>query len=82
MPVIGYLGASSAGSTRIELEAFRQGLADAGFVEGRNVTTEYAGRACRPTTAAGRSTDLAYDLPDELADLVRCRLPARGKTPA
>ena len=41
MPVIGYLGASSAGSTRIELEAFRQGLADAGFVEGRNVTTEY-----------------------------------------
>src|SRR5215470_5538155 len=41
MPVIGYLGASSAGSTRIELEAFRQGLADAGFVEGRNVATEY-----------------------------------------
>jgi putative ABC transport system substrate-binding protein len=41
MPVIGYLGASSAGSTRIELEAFRQGLTDAGFVEGRNVATEY-----------------------------------------
>ena len=41
MPFIGYLGASSAGSSRVELEDFRQGLANEGFVEGRNVAIEY-----------------------------------------
>jgi putative ABC transport system substrate-binding protein len=40
-PVIGYLGTASAASTRIDLDGFRQGLADAGFVEGRNVVLEY-----------------------------------------
>jgi putative ABC transport system substrate-binding protein len=41
MPVIGYLGPASAGTTRVDLDEFRQGLADAGFVEGHNVTVEY-----------------------------------------
>jgi putative tryptophan/tyrosine transport system substrate-binding protein len=41
MPVIGYLGTGSAGSTTIDLEGFRQGLANAGFVDGRNLTIEY-----------------------------------------
>jgi putative ABC transport system substrate-binding protein len=41
MPIIGYLGTSSAASTRIDLDGFRQGLADAGFVEGRNVAIDY-----------------------------------------
>jgi putative ABC transport system substrate-binding protein len=41
MPVIGYLGTGSAGSTTIDLEGFRQGLATAGFVDGRNLTIEY-----------------------------------------
>ena len=40
-PVIGYLGNASAASARIDLDGFRQGLADAGFVEGRNVGLEY-----------------------------------------
>jgi putative tryptophan/tyrosine transport system substrate-binding protein len=41
MPIIGYLGTGSAGSTTIDLEGFRQGLASAGFVDGRNLTIEY-----------------------------------------
>jgi putative ABC transport system substrate-binding protein len=41
LPVIGYLGTPSAVSARIDLDGFRQGLADSGFVEGRNVTIEY-----------------------------------------
>jgi putative ABC transport system substrate-binding protein len=41
MPIIGYLGTASAASTRIDLDGFRQGLGDAGFVEGRNVAIEY-----------------------------------------
>jgi putative tryptophan/tyrosine transport system substrate-binding protein len=41
MPVIGYLGTPSAISARVDLEGFRQGLTDSGFVEGRNVMIEY-----------------------------------------
>jgi putative ABC transport system substrate-binding protein len=56
MPVIGYLDPSSAAAARVTLDGFHQGLADAGFVEGRNVTVEYRwaeGRNDRlPTLAA------------------------------
>ena len=41
MPVIGYLGAASARGYVAQLAAFRQGLQDAGYVEGRNVAIEY-----------------------------------------
>jgi putative ABC transport system substrate-binding protein len=41
LPVIGYLGTASAGSTGDDLDGFRRGLADLGFVDGRNVTIEY-----------------------------------------
>jgi len=41
MPVIGYLSARSPQDTAHLLEAFRRGLAEAGFVEGQNVTIEY-----------------------------------------
>jgi putative tryptophan/tyrosine transport system substrate-binding protein len=38
LPVVGYLGATSEGRG---LPAFRRGLSEAGFVEGRNVALEY-----------------------------------------
>jgi putative ABC transport system substrate-binding protein len=41
LPVIGYLGAESATAFASRLHAFRQGLADAGYVEGRNVAIEF-----------------------------------------
>jgi putative ABC transport system substrate-binding protein len=41
MPMIGYLNPSSSGSNPENVEAFLRGLAEAGYVEGRNVTTEY-----------------------------------------
>jgi putative ABC transport system substrate-binding protein len=41
MPVIGYLGSASADAWADRLKAFREGLAQAGYVEGRNVTIEY-----------------------------------------
>jgi ABC-type uncharacterized transport system substrate-binding protein len=41
MPVIGYLSQGSAESDDVRLTGLRQGLAEAGHVEGRNVTIEY-----------------------------------------
>src|SRR6516162_11229289 len=60
MPVIGFLDVASAGERTQMVAAFRQGLADGGFVEGRNVVTEF------------RWADGQYDrLPELAADLVR-----------
>ena len=41
MPVIGYLQAGSPGPSARPVEIFRQSLAEAGYVEGRNVAIEY-----------------------------------------
>jgi putative ABC transport system substrate-binding protein len=60
IPVIGYLGSASPDAWQGRLQAFRQGLSEAGFDEGRNVAIEY------------RWADSHYDrLPDLAAELVR-----------
>ena len=41
MPVIGFLGSETASLWDDRLAAFRQGLGETGFVEGRNVAIEY-----------------------------------------
>jgi putative ABC transport system substrate-binding protein len=41
MPVIGYLGAESPAAFASRVRAFRQGLGEAGYVEGRNVAIEF-----------------------------------------
>ena len=41
MPVIGYLGAESPERFATRLEAFKRGLAEAGYAEGRNVAFEF-----------------------------------------
>jgi putative ABC transport system substrate-binding protein len=63
MPVIGLLVSESAASFADPLGSVRKGLADQGFVEGRNVAIEY------------RYADLAFDrLPAMAADLVQRRV--------
>src|SRR5262249_36865306 len=63
MPVVGFIDAASAGERTEFMAAFRQGLADDGYVEGQNVAIEYR-------WAEGR-----YDrLPELAVDLVRRRV--------
>ena len=59
MPMVGFLSSSSPGAYAPQVAAFRKGLNEAGYIEGRNVTIEYRW--------AG------YDdrLPELAADLVR-----------
>jgi putative ABC transport system substrate-binding protein len=41
LPVIGFLNGGSPGENSSQVEAFRQGLEEAGYVEGRNLTIDY-----------------------------------------
>jgi hypothetical protein len=41
MPVIGHLGIASAQGYATQVVAFRQGLAETGYFDGRNVAIEY-----------------------------------------
>src|SRR4026208_1342752 len=41
IPRIGYLGASSASAAAARVEAFRQGLRELGYVEGKNIVIDY-----------------------------------------
>jgi ABC-type uncharacterized transport system substrate-binding protein len=74
MPVIGFLDTGSAETAREYVTAFQRGLAESGFMEGRNVGFDFLG-------AEGR-----YDrLPSLAAELVRRQvtlIAALGGTPA
>jgi putative tryptophan/tyrosine transport system substrate-binding protein len=63
LPVVGFLSLRSSDSATDIVAPFRQGLKEAGFVEGRNVTIEYRW-----------ADDQSEKLPALAADLVRSRV--------
>jgi putative ABC transport system substrate-binding protein len=63
MPVVGFIGPGSGGDNPDSMDGLRRGLAEAGYVEGRNVAIEY------------RWANGQYDrLPELAADLVGRRV--------
>ena len=73
MPVIGFLNSSSPDADGDRMRAYRRGLSETGYVEGRNVTIEYLW-----------ADDHNDRLPSMAADLVRRRVNVivTGGTPA
>jgi putative tryptophan/tyrosine transport system substrate-binding protein len=74
MPVVGYLGAQSPATFASRLKAFRQGLGETGYVEGRNVAIEFR-------WAEGQHSRLPA-LAAELADRQVAVMVAPGGAPA
>jgi putative ABC transport system substrate-binding protein len=58
MPIVGYLGPGSVESDASRLTAFRQGLNEAGYVEGRNVMIDYRWAEDRHDRLPMMATDL------------------------
>ena len=63
VPRIGYLAASSPSTNLARIEAFRQGLRELGYVEGKNIVIEW------------RYAEGKFDrLPELVAELVRLKV--------
>ena len=58
LPVVGFLSSASPGQDAGRLRGFRQGLSDAGYVEGRNVAIEYRWAEEQNDRLPGMAADL------------------------
>jgi len=82
MPVIGFLRDATAAGSEFMVDGLRKGLAEAGFVEGQNLTIEYAwtdGRSERLSMLAaelvGRHVPVIVSRPSTRRTLPRQRPP-------
>jgi len=73
VPRIGYLSGTSSSATLARVEAFRQGLRELGYVEGKNIVIEYR-------WAQGKA-DRLPDLAEELVRLKVDVIVSNGPTP-
>jgi putative ABC transport system substrate-binding protein len=62
MPVIGFFRSTTLADSAYLVTAFRQGLKEAGFVEGQNVTVEYRFADNQKERVTGMAVDLAANI--------------------
>jgi putative ABC transport system substrate-binding protein len=67
MPVIGFLSLGSPGPSAPGVVAFRQGLSDGGYIEGKNVAIEYRWAEGHADRLPALATDLVGDKVDLIA---------------
>ena len=80
MPVVGYLGASSPGAQPVA--AFRQGLSETGYVEGKNLAIEFRWAEGRYDQLALLAADLVHrDVDVIAADAAPTARAAKDATP-
>ena len=60
VPVVGFLNSGSPDGYALQVSAFRQGLKEAGYVEGRNVTIEYRWANDQNDRLAALADDLVH----------------------
>src|SRR3974390_876610 len=58
VPTVGYLGSASSELSAKAVRAFRDGLSEVGYVEGRNVTIEYRWADGQNNRSPGLAADL------------------------
>jgi putative tryptophan/tyrosine transport system substrate-binding protein len=73
MPVVGFLRSTPASGFAYIVDPFRQGLNDAGFVEGKNVAIEYRWADNQQDRLPGLAADL---LRRQVAAIVGAGVPA------
>jgi putative ABC transport system substrate-binding protein len=81
MPVVGFLNASSPESYTHLVRAFRQGLGEAGFVEGQNVTVEYHWGEDRNDKLQALAAELVHRKVAVIAANTPAALASKGLTP-
>jgi putative ABC transport system substrate-binding protein len=80
VPVIGFLNSASPGPYADRLRAFRQGLNETGYIEGRNITIEFRWADGHYDQLPAMAADLARRRPAVIVTNTPATLPAKAAT--